>query len=109
MSIFVISIVIIIVIVCITLIGLAAFNKESFIDIYASPYAKYKDDTKTYNDIDDSLKGTPIVNVSSVDTNRFPIAIETTMNWFSTQPLVLDTKYNNLEKLKLSPTDCDCL
>jgi len=34
------------------------------------------------------FKGTPIVEITALETRRFPFVVENVKNWYSTQPLV---------------------
>lgn len=102
-STYIISTVVIIVIFLLILLATMSLSKESFqtlapakftipkqgnfVDTNVPQGLKFKNATSFYQDLDDGLKGTPLVNVSEVLSNRFPIAIETPMNWYSTQPL----------------------
>ena len=36
----------------------------------------------------DVFKGTPIVEITALETRRFPFVVENVKNWYSTQPLV---------------------
>lgn len=92
---FVVVIVVLVIVVC-----AVALSKESFADSVKGPLGKtrsgfvdtvvpqnlrYGDVTPTYQGLGNGLRGTSVVNVSAIDSNRFPIAIETPTNWYNTQ------------------------
>lgn len=81
---FIASVVIIIVVFSLLVIALT-YGKEGF-----------ENGAKKECNKHNSLKGTSLVGVAEVETNRFPIVIETPMNWYSTQPLVGTTLGTNM-------------
>ena len=44
------------------------------------------------------FKGTPIVEITALETRRFPYVVENVKNWYSTQPLVPLTVGTNVGK-----------
>ena len=58
------------------------------VDTYVPQDIKFKNATPFYDGLDDGLMGTSLENVSEVLSKRYPIAIETSTNWYNTQPLV---------------------
>jgi len=83
-------------------------TKRKFLDTYVPSNLGYSDVTQYYDSMDNTLNGTPIVNVSAVNSNRFPIMIETSTNWYDTQPLVLNKAYLATNAGKLPKSDCIC-
>lgn len=104
-STFIISIVVIIVIFLLVLLATMTLSKESFQNLQPLLPAKYKkvkqkfldtivpqnlkikNSTERYKKLEDGLNGTSLVNVTDVISNRHPISIETSTNWYSTQPI----------------------
>lgn len=116
---FIVGTVIVIVVFVLVIIGLVCLNGESFknLESFSNKFSKpkfldtlvpanlgFRNSTTFYEDLDDGLKGTPLVNVSEVLTNRYPIAIETSTNWYSTQPLISSV---GTDEGKLSDCNCD--
>jgi hypothetical protein len=58
----------------------------------------FKGITKYYNNLDNGLHNTSIVNVSAIDSGRYPIMIETATNWYNTQGVINDSLGTNLGK-----------
>lgn len=120
-NLFIVSVVIIIVIFILVILGILFSQGEKFTNpsglsknsVLSKPFydtvvpdnLKYKNATPFYEDLDDGLKGTSLVNVSEVLSNRFPIAIETSTNWYSTQPLINAVGTDNG---KLHESECMC-
>lgn len=129
---FFVMIVVIIVIFVLLLIGGFALSKENFtnpgmlpakqnpflnakktnsqfIDTSVPDNLGYSNITGYYNErMDDGLNGTSIVNVSSIDSGRFPIMIETPTNWYNTQGLLLRNADVGTDTGKLPSSDCFC-
>jgi len=81
-------------------------TNSQFIDSYVPSNLGYSDITTYYNSMDDTLKGTSLVNVSAVDSKRYPIMIETPTNWYNTQPMVLKDINVGSNWGKLPMSDC---
>lgn len=126
-TIFIVSVVVIIVIFILVLLATIALSGESFkdltpflpmttekrennevIDPYVPQNIRFRDATKFYEGLDDGLKGTSLVNVSEILTNRYPIAIETSTNWYSTQPLIGNEISLGTNEGKLPKSMCGC-
>ena len=128
---FIITIVVIIVIFTLLLLGGFCISKESFTNPGLKPLSKnpglnakktnnkfidtlvpenlgYSDITGYYNGLEDGLKGTSLVNVSSIDSARYPIMIETPTNWYNTQSLILEQANLGTNEGKLPNSDCFC-
>lgn len=128
---FVITIVVIIVIFVFLLFGCLALGKETFVNPGMKPLSKnpylnakktnkefidtyvpsnlgYSDITGYYNSMDNTLKGTSLVNVSAIDSKRYPIMIETPTNWYNTQPMILKNTNVGSDWGKLPKSDCIC-
>ena len=83
-------------------------TNSQFIDSYVPSNLGYSDITTYYNSMDNTLKGTSLVNVSAVDSKRYPIMIETPTNWYNTQPMVLKDINVGSNWGKLPMSDCIC-
>ncbi len=122
---FVISIVVIIVIFVFLLLGCMAMYREKFTnpgalpmtpsklkrkfeDNYVPSNLGYSDITGYYNSLDEGLAGTSMVNVSAIDSKRFPIMLEIPTNWYNTQPMVLKSQSLGSNNGKLPKSDCLC-
>lgn len=81
-------------------------KKKNFIDTYVPSNLGYSDITQYYDSMDNTLNGTSIVNVSAIDSKRFPIMIETSTNWYNTQPMVQTSLATDMGKLPKS--ECIC-
>ena len=61
--------------------------KNKFLDTVVPQNLKIRDATDRYNKLGNGLNQTPLVNVTDIISNRHPISIETSTNWYSTQPI----------------------
>ena len=113
-NLFIVAVVVVITIFVLCIIGIVFMNGEEFTNFVNEKPQKafdsvvpsnlgYRDATSFYQNIGDGLKGTPLVNVTESVSNRYPIAVEVSTNWYSTQPLTSSVGTNNG---KLS--DCMC-
>jgi hypothetical protein len=122
-SIFVISGVVLIVVFVLLVLGTMALGSEKFQNLTpllplnpkqgthqksGIPGVGFRNATGFYNNLDDGLRGTSLVGVEEILTKRFPIAIETPVNWFSTQPLVDQETRLGTNMGKLPKKDCPC-
>lgn len=124
-NIFICSIIIVVVVFCLMILGCIAIMKEPFRNIGMEPMKKkkkkvrwddttvamnlgYSDITDYYNSLDNGLEGTSLVNISSVDSNRYPIMIETPTNWYNTQPMILEKTHVGYDSGKLPSSKCIC-
>jgi uncharacterized membrane protein len=48
--------------------------------------------------VESPFKGTPVVEITALETRRFPYVVENVKNWYSTQPLVPSTLGTNVGK-----------
>jgi hypothetical protein len=122
-SIFVISGVVLIVVFVLLVLGTMALGSEKFQNLTpllplnpkkvthqksGIPGVGFRNATGFYNNLDDGLRGTSLVGVEEILTKRFPIAIETPVNWFSTQPLIDQETRLGTNMGKLPKEDCPC-
>jgi hypothetical protein len=82
--------------------------KINFDDTVVNQTLGYTDLTKYYSNMDNSLKETPIVNISAIETNRFPIIVEDTTNWYDTQGLIVPGIKLGTDNGKLPNSECFC-
>jgi len=82
--------------------------KRKFNDNYVPSNLGYSDITSYYNNLDNGLEGTSMVNISAIDSKRFPITLEIPMNWYNTQPMVLKSQSLGSNEGKLPSSDCLC-
>jgi hypothetical protein len=83
-------------------------SKFNFKDTIVNQDLGYVDLTKFYSSIDNSLKETPIVNISAIESNRFPIVLETVTNWYDTQGMLDPEASLGTNNGKLSKSECYC-
>lgn len=127
-SIFIISIVVIIVIFVFLVLATMALSSEKFQDLSpllpAKPYnfdfgkimmdtnvpqnLRFKDATPFYQELDNGLNGTSLKNISEVISQRHPIAIETSTNWYDTQPLITGVETLGTNNGSLPKAMCIC-
>ena len=80
-------VIIIIILLCFFILCYKTFRNESFYNNTVKDEIKvfpYKDTMV----IKDKFKGTPIVEITALETRRFPFVVENVKNWYSTQPLI---------------------
>ena len=58
--------------------------------------------------MDHTLKDTSIVNISAIDSARYPIMIETPTNWYNTQSLIMPEQSVGVNDGKLPKSKCVC-
>lgn len=84
--------VVIVALIVLCVLGALAFTKECFSDTEKITNSKFFDSLVPQNlkftKLADKVKGTSIINVTAVETGRFPIQLETTTNWYNTQPMI---------------------
>lgn len=80
-------------------------KKHIFIDTIVPQSLKFKSEDNIYKD---DMKGTSLINISAIDTSRYPIAIETSTNWYNTQGLLLKNNHIGVNDGKLPKSDCHC-
>ena len=84
-------------------------NDKEFTDTVVPQNLGYSDITSYYNErMEDGLKGTSLVNVSAIDSGRFPIMLETPTNWYNTQGLIIKDIKLGSDNGKLPESDCHC-
>lgn len=127
-SIFIISIVVIIVIFVFLVLATMALSNEKFQDLSpllpAKPYnvdfgktiidtnvpqnLRFKNATPFYEELDNGLNGTSLKNISEIISQRHPIAIETSINWYDTQPLITGFETLGSDNGSLPKAMCIC-
>lgn len=67
---------------------------ENFYNVALKPSILQVSDTEAEfsdslrNEFSSPFKGTPVVEITALETRRFPYVVENVKNWYSTQPLV---------------------
>ena len=61
--------------------------KQKFLDTVVPQNLKIRDATERYEKLGNGLNQTPLINVTDIISNRHPISVETSTNWYSTQPI----------------------
>jgi len=67
------------------------YEKINYFDSYVPKNLRFWDLTNSYKN---SLKGTPILNISAIEYNRHPAIQEVPTNWYNTQGLCCVFKNN---------------
>jgi hypothetical protein len=80
---------------------------SKFIDTSVPNNLGFSDISEYYNSMGDTLKGTSLINISAVDSARYPIMIETPMNWYNSQPLILPNQHLGTNQGKYDNCICN--
>jgi len=83
--------------------------RKAFIDTYVPQDHTFSNVTEEYQKLGNGLNGTSLVNVSAINSKRFPAIIETSMNWYNTQPLQMEAVGVDWGKLPMSKCVCSSL
>lgn len=90
-------------------------NLDNITSIKTPNYNKFIDtlvpETLTFDNItqDESFTGTPINEITYVNSSRFPIAVEETTDWFNTQPMITpESRLGTDNGIDLTTNKCLC-
>ena len=83
-------------------------TNSRYLESYVPSDLGYSDITGYYDSMDDALDGTSLVNISAIESKRFPIMLETPTNWYNTQSMILKDASIGTDKGKLPKSECIC-
>lgn len=76
---------IVLLIVMLMIFSITFYNlREKFYNVSLRPEMNAELGTE----FSDPFKGTPVIEITALETRRFPFVVENVKNWYSTQPLV---------------------